>query len=345
MKHKRALMFSIVFSLVFALFSGGVYAEETKETPVPMDDQTTVEEVETFTQKFLMDGYETLKPIPFKELVSKYLSEKNELFNKEMFIRNHMALTILENFEKQGVYVTDYHQTIHSISTDVVDQKYYVHVQLEDAWSTTPFKNQSADPEKSSIGDTYDVVVTVEEDGGRLVISDLHAAFDGISARLNKEYVDDVPERTRKAEEGLSAVDPQDIPYLNPNQADGITKVDSEALNGGEPSFLKASEPLRLPESEAELRQRQDENLNQILKELTKETTIDLNDSDEDQANSLRSLGVYSLDGNRSGSWAGIDELPRLSEYANSTNVPLIHLDSARLYGCARLGAPAVFQH
>lgn len=238
MKKCLAVLLAICLIIPFGYMA---YAKQNEEK-----EKATESEVLSFAKKFADETYQSLRPMDYKDIEEKYLKPVNELFNTEMEVRNAVDHSIVRDFKDNGLEITIFEHEFNNVELkEKYKNLYRVQVDFDEIWDTSEHKFDSDDPERSPQGTKYSIIITVENDNGKLYVTDLYGLNDGISFRLNKEMEMIKPlEESLKSSEKLSS---KTTTYLNGSEPKGISPVKSDDETEEEPeeTIYNSLEELR----------------------------------------------------------------------------------------------------
>ena len=265
MKKYLAVVLAICLIIPFGYMA---YAKQSEEK-----DKLTESEVLSFAKEFADETYKTLKPMDYKDIEEKYLKPGNELFNIEMEVRNAVDHSIVRDFKDNGLEITLFKHEFNNVELkEKYKNLYRVELDFDEVWENSKSKTDSTDPEKSSQGMNRSIILTVENDNGKLYVTDLYGLNDGISFRLNKDMEMIKPlEESLKPSEKLSS---KTTTYLNESEPKGISPVNSDDETEEEPEETIYS-------SLEELRKAQLQNLANIREGLTAPPAMSLDEDYE----------------------------------------------------------------
>ena len=238
MKKVLAILLAICLIIPLGYMA---YAKQSEEK-----DKATESEVLSFAKEFADETYQSLRPMDYKDIEEKYLKPGNELFNTEMEVRNAVDHSIVRDFKDNGLEITIFEHEFNNVELkEKYKNLYRVKVDFHEIWDTSEHKFDSDDPERSPQGTRYSIIITVENDNGKLYVTDLYGLNDGISFRLNKEMGMIKPlEESLKPSEKLSS---KTTTYLNGSEPKGISpvKADDETEEEPEETIYNSLEELR----------------------------------------------------------------------------------------------------
>lgn len=267
LKMKKVLAILLAICLIIPL-GYMAYAKQSEKK-----DKAIESEVLSFAKEFADETYKTLKPMDYKDIEEKYLKPGNELFNTEMEVRNAVDHSIVRDFKNNGLEITLFKHEFNNVELkEKYKNLYRVLLDFDEIWETSGNRADSTDPEKSSQGMNRSIILTVENDNGKLYVTDLYGLNDGISFRLNKDMEMIKPlEESLKPSEKLSS---KTTTYLNGSEPKGISPVKSDDETEEEPEET-------IYNSLEELRKAQLQNLANIREGLTASAAMSLDEDCE----------------------------------------------------------------
>lgn len=240
LKMKKCLAVLLALCLIIP-FGYMAYAKQNEEK-----EKATESEVLSFAKEFADETYQSLRPMDYKDIEEKYLKPDNELFNTEMEVRNAVDHSIVRDFKNNGLEITIFEHEFNNVELkEKYKNLYRVQVDFDEIWDTSEHKFDSDDPERSPQGTKYSIIITVENDNGKLYVTDLYGLNDGISFRLNKDMEMIKPlKESLKPSEKLSS---KTTTYLNGSEPKGISPVKSDDETEEEPeeTIYNSLEELR----------------------------------------------------------------------------------------------------
>lgn len=265
MKKYLAVLLAICLIIPFGYMA---YAKQSEEK-----EKATESGVLSFAKEFADETYKTLKPMDYKDIEEKYLKPGNELFNTEMEVRNAVDHSIVRDFKNNGLEITLFKHEFNNVELkEKYKNLYRVLLNFDEIWETSGNRADSTDSEKSSQGMNRSIILTVENDNGKLYVTDLYGLNDGISFRLNKDMEMIKPlEESLKPSEKLSS---KTTTYLNGSEPKGISPVKSDDETEEEPEET-------IYNSLEELRKAQLQNLANIREGLTAPPAMSLDEDCE----------------------------------------------------------------
>ena len=331
LKMKKCLAVLLALCLLFPF--GNVVLAEQNQKEAGVSESEVIE----FAKEFVDETYQSLRPMEFKEIEEKYLKPDNELFNIEMDIRNAVDHSIIKDFSDNGLEVILFkHEFKNIVLKEQFLNKYRIYINFSEIWELSEHEFGSKDPERTPQGINYEVIVTVENDEGRLYITDLNGINDPVSLKLNKDTREPKPlsdEFLVKLNKGSS----KEEYYLNASEPNGISPKKMQDESTGE----VAEKIYNTPE---ELKKAQLQNLANLKEELTAPAAMRL-DEDNTKPDITPMAASYSLDYAKCGAWARTFAQVAPKDYAKATNYRFIHLETlgGNAFDCANFASQVVY--
>ena len=260
-------VFVVLIALLILIPLGFNIKSSARQNNVEFTDR----EVLDFAKDFVDKTYKSLRPMEFQELSEKYLKPGNELFNTEMEVRNAVDHSTVRDFKEDGLEITLFEHEFQKVELkEKLGNIYRVELAFDESWDTSEYNNDSKDPERTPQGMARQVMVTVEDESGRLYITDLFGLNDGISSRLNKDLEEAKPLK-EEAFKSFKKASSKTEYYLNALEPNGISPKRSSDETEGEVKEKTYT-------SIEELKNAQLENLANIREELVAPPAMNLYD-------------------------------------------------------------------
>ena len=264
---KMKKVFAILLTLSLLIPFGNLVLSQENQKELKAKES----EVLNFAKDFVDKTYKSLRPMEFQELSEKYLKPGNELFNTEMEVRNAVDHSTVRDFKEDGLEITLFEHEFQKVELkEKLGNIYRVELAFDESWDTSEYNNDSKDPERTPQGMARQVMVTVEDESGRLYITDLFGLNDGISSRLNKDLEEAKPLK-EEAFKSFKKASSKTEYYLNALEPNGISPKRSSDETEGEVKEKTYT-------SIEELKNAQLENLANIREELVAPPAMNLYD-------------------------------------------------------------------